>query len=381
MNIEQFHTIADELLDYYKETNIHNELKSLRDNLANQEAQPHQAQFQQSVSNQFLKIQKILSNTRVDTFNPVWNDILNELGCLDYVGTRLLNRIVTIFRENTITPTVAKKEIEAIYNYVNSDRDNLFKIVEAFEYFKIGCEKLNEDEAELGIRIPRSFVSDNLIDFSKELQAISKEFRIFNEIVTGSRTELKLKSISSSEFNIFIEYLPKVAMVVVNVLEKVINIYKLFLDIKNHKNGLTIAKLPKELLEEISKHVDKEIEVRAEEVAKEIIDEYIQNDKIRKNELETELKFLICKLAYRIDNGFNFSVRCGEPNTENEDKEDANNEKLLYFEQIQKANKTLEFLKIDGEPILSLPVPQEKKETTNKEGNSTSSKKGAKKEK
>ena len=77
----------------------------------------------------------------------------------------------------------------------------------------------------------------------------------------------------------------------------------------------------------------------------------------RKNELSVELKYSLKKIANRIDRGFNIEVRMEEPiQPADADAHVTADVKALVqsHETIRAASETLQFLKLEGEPILRL---------------------------
>ena len=76
------------------------------------------------------------------------------------------------------------------------------------------------------------------------------------------------------------------------------------------------------------------------------------------NELTDALRISLNKLANRIDRGYNIEVRVAElPKQEVQEGQDNadQTEKIQHFEAIKKAAPNLQFIRLDGEPVLSLP--------------------------
>jgi hypothetical protein len=100
-------------------------------------------------------------------------------------------------------------------------------------------------------------------------------------------------------------------------------------------------------------------------LVKELLAEYKgKSDAGRKNELSIELKFALKKVANRIDRGFNIEVRMEEPTMPAEADEEADDKvKALAksHERIQAASENLQFLKLDGDPILQLAESKDEK--------------------
>jgi hypothetical protein len=77
-----------------------------------------------------------------------------------------------------------------------------------------------------------------------------------------------------------------------------------------------------------------------------------------------ELRLALKKIANRVDRGFNIDVRVAPPETteaeEGEEADPEEAENLKYYEMIEAASENLQFLRLEGDPILSLPEKPEK---------------------
>jgi hypothetical protein len=100
------------------------------------------------------------------------------------------------------------------------------------------------------------------------------------------------------------------------------------------------------------------MEKSIEDIIKNLSKEYNGNgDQGRKNELLNAARISLNKLANRIDHGFNFEVRIGLIEDENEDETEPDPDVL----EIQAASAALQFMKLEGAPILSLSEKSVKK--------------------
>jgi hypothetical protein len=88
--------------------------------------------------------------------------------------------------------------------------------------------------------------------------------------------------------------------------------------------------------------------------------------KNRRNELAVELRLAMDRIANRIDRGYNIEIRVAPIQEQKQEgtEEDKAKDIREQIKLIQEAGKTLRFLKLQGEPILSLP--ESEKETPKK---------------
>ncbi len=79
--------------------------------------------------------------------------------------------------------------------------------------------------------------------------------------------------------------------------------------------------------------------------------------------MATALRFALRKIATRIDNGYNVEIRVKPLSEEDTSEEgESQSEDGKHITTILSVAKALEFLKLEGDPILSLPESQQKKE-------------------
>jgi hypothetical protein len=99
-----------------------------------------------------------------------------------------------------------------------------------------------------------------------------------------------------------------------------------------------------------------------EKIAVEIVSEYHKkDDKGRKNELTNSVRISLNKIANRIDKGFNLEVRVAPITEENtESDENKGDELKKSIATIQAATPNMQFMNLEGQPILRLPETEKK---------------------
>ena len=231
-------------------------------------------------------------------------------------------------------------------------------IKEPFRALKIASEDLDPGECELGVLVPRAFLGNRLDRFATELEELNQIFGVFAEVASGSRPGFEIKTISSTDLSVYLEVGAIVGACIATSVERIVALYKQLLEIRKTQAELTKLGVDKKNLKGLEDHANGVMETGIERLVKEIMSEYMPKGEAgRKNELSIELKFAMKKIANRIDRGFNIEVRMEEPNVEAEDPESATvDERLLLaaHARVSQASANLQFLKLEGEPILQL---------------------------
>ena len=359
MNAERLHAVAADVKADLARTNLLGILQQLVSALQNLVNQPQQGQYQQQVSAALANLSSAIESSRFQEFSPSWHETIDELGAGGLLGPELLEQVTAIFAKNAITPSVALSLLQDLLQHLTTFSTALDQVLASFRSLNLGKEDLAPGECELGILIPRAFVDNRLDRFSKELDELNKMFGVFEEVATGSRPSFEIRAISSSELTVYLELAAVVAACVATSIERIIELYKKLLEIRKLNGELIKQGLEKKSLKGVEDHANKVMDVGIDELVKELIGQYVKDDSGRKNEISIELKFALKKIANRVDRGFNFEVRMEEPEpTDGGEGEGEDSPKYLAlvanFERVNAAAPVLQFLRLEGDPILSL---------------------------
>jgi hypothetical protein len=190
------------------------------------------------------------------------------------------------------------------------------------------------------------------------LEELNRIFGVFSELSTGSRPGFEIKTISSTDLTVYLKATAVVSACVATAIERIITLYKSLLEIRKIQGELVKQGLEKENLKGIEDHANGIMSNGIDKLVKELLAEYMpKGEKGRVNELSIELKLVLGKVADRIDRGFNIEVRMEAPKVEpGADSDDQVEQKALIAShaKIATASKHLQFLKLEGEPLLKL---------------------------
>lgn len=363
MNAERLHVIVRAIRDEIQSPDLIGLLEQISENLTTQDKEPDNQNFQKVTSDNLRLLYGALEGAASNEFSPAWEQFSLEIGAHDLLGSRLQVRLQNIFERNQITPAVARDELEELLAQVRELNSAVSRVSEGFEHLKIGAEELNPGECEVGVLIPRSYVRNNLDTFSGELDELDFIFKTFAEVATGARPALEIRTISSSDLTVFLSIPPQVAAFVATAVEEIVSLYKSLLKIRKLRAELMKQDIPEDRLGGIEDHVNNLMNNGIESLAGELVDKHFNKSQNvgRKNELRNGLKAALKKIAGRIDNGFNIEIRI-EPMPEDDDKRERSaKEKDLeeHVSTIRAASKNLQFINLEGDPILHLPETEE----------------------
>jgi len=366
MNAERLNAIAHAIQKDFKKTNVIQIIRELVTNLENQVNQSNAPEYQQQVASLREQLRDALQTAGSNDFSPTWQQAVQELGISGLLGNILLKRVEDIFSRNLITPAAALEEMRVLADAAKSLNDAIDRLIGSYDALHIGSEDLEPGQCEIGVLIPRGFVSNKLDELGVELGKVNKILGVFEELATGTRSGFAIRTISTTDFSVFLDSSHAVCACVAVAIERLIAIYRGLLEIRKLRGELQKLGLTKKELKDVEAHAEGKMDTGIDGIVKEMMKEYRHGqDQNRNNEIAIELKMSLKRMAARIDRGFNVEVRMRE--IEEPIKADTdpsslgeNEESIRDFEIIQAAAKTLQFLKLDGQPILKLSDENQK---------------------
>lgn len=360
MNAERLHAIAVALHKEMVATQTVAQIEALCSSLQQVLQQNNHPQFQENLANNLKKIYSSLSVCPSENFSPAWKQLLSEMGGTPFFGLSLKATVEEVFQRNQITPAVALKELQELSQKLRGFQQALDQILAAFKQFRIGNEKLEPGECEIGMLIPREAVDNNLNGFAHELKELIFVLNTFSEVATGKPDELSIKTISSTDLTVYLHAHAPFAACLAVAVERIVALYKQLLEIKKIRSELLKQGVPDKQTAGIEEYANNAMENGIETLTLELLEKYHHGkDGPRKNELANGIRVSLNRIANRIDRGYNIEVRV-EPLKEDVPDNEESKKTAEEIGAIQAASKNMQFMKLEGKPILKLPENTDK---------------------
>jgi hypothetical protein len=358
MNAERLHIVARTLKRELDERKTVDRLQALV-NACQAIGQQSNASTQQNLVSARDSFYEAVTDTPSDSFTPAWRQILKEMGGEELFGKNLKSWVQQILAENQMTPLVAYQRLQEIYTKLQAFKESLDHLITAFTNFRIGSEKLAPGEAEIALLIPREAVDNKLADFTEELDNLKFILNTLSEVATGHQEDLKIRTVSSSALMLFLAASPGFAAMMAKVIDFIVGQYKKILEIKKLQVEIERLQLPDEISEKTKEHANTRMEGEINKFTTEIMQEYVVQDDGRKNELKVAVKISLDMIANRIDRGFNFEVRIEPPKALAKGEPESDGAIQQAVKTIQAASVNMQYMKLEGPPILALPEKTE----------------------
>jgi len=298
MNAERLHALALQIKNELKRTKAVENVEVIAAALQ-RVMQQMTGQHQQQLAEAVTQFRNGMEKSEIAGWSPAWIELVKEIGYHDILGPELRTRIEEILSRNEITPAIAKQEVDAINGRLQTLRESVNQLDTALNNLRIGAEALESGQCEIGFLIPRPAVDNELDELGEEFEELDKILRTISEVATGDGGPAKVRTISSTDFMVFVTQLPAAAALLALIVDKLV---------VGYKNILEVRKLHGELSERMGKKSIKEVENFAETqmtkvinaTVEEAIKRYRDKDSGRRNELRTALDVALRKLADRI---------------------------------------------------------------------------------
>lgn len=376
MNAERMHAVARKLHADLQATDLPGQLQRLSETMTSMVNAPQEASYQTTVSTLRAEVSAALRNSVVNTMSPVERQVLDEWGVSHLLGETLLEQIETAFDGNQFTIQTAQQEVERFVAPLQGLQAQLDQLTAAMEGLRIGAEELEPGEFEVDVLVPRAAVRDELGELGTEFTELEKILLPFVELVTGSRPGITVRSVASSDFTLYLAAAPGVAVAIAKAVDEVLKVYERIQNLRKTKAAIESLQLGdggEETIEQsvgpLEAYANSAMQQGTTEIARAIVEEF-KSDRLpegRGFQLEIEVRRSLLKVAERIDDGYNISVRVGElvPAAEDADGEDGSSpeadahreltEQIRAVKERSERSRTL--MNLTGAPILSLKMP------------------------
>jgi hypothetical protein len=249
-----------------------------------------------------------------------------------------------------MTPGVAHQELAKTAERLEGFETALDDLLSSFEQFRIGAERLSPGEAEITLLIPREAVHSKLNEFADELKKLKFVLNTFSQLASEKTDDFRIRTLSSSGLMVYLAAAPVLAAILAKVIDFIVSQYKKILEIKKLQLEIARLELPEEISDKTKEHANSFMEAQIEKFAVELVDQYPLPKGNPNHELGVAVRVSLSRLANRIDRGFNFEVRIEPP------KEPAKDPQVQQAVQaIQAASGNMQYMKLEGPPILALP--------------------------
>lgn len=371
MHLGRFHATIFALAGHFRSANIQTKLEECAAAL-DQYAQSRDPTVLQTFRDKFDSVLKAAETKDADLQQPYSQQVINELSVADFLDTKLQDTLHWIVAERAFDHAGIASDLRELAGDITKKSSRILEIDKAFTELAVEFEQVEGSEAEIGVLLPREIVGESLSALTSEFDKLGKLFRAINELTGAQDYDPKIRTISSSWWQIFLELGPEQILVWVLVIERIVGLFKSNLEIKSLQQQLLTNAIPKKITDLLEKEIDKRVASGLESLVAEVVEKHANNpDQARLNELKVQLRHGLRHLAKRINQGSQIEINVSVPDdpkelpppAEGEEPDaalqasiDGQRAKLAILREVRERSRlaSTETLKISGETQLLL---------------------------
>jgi hypothetical protein len=314
MHLGRFHAVVAELAAHYRETKVSTVLESAAAALDQLDSNRDQAEIE--AFRGFVEDAKRAGDAEnPDLFQPFARDVVEQLGLEDTFNPALAQNIDALVSTSGFDVQGLAQKLRRLSASLSKKIESVQAIDSSFTRLDVEYQRVDSNEAEVGLILPREVVGERLSSLSSEFNEINKLAKAINELVGGGDYEPRVVTISSSAWQVFLDLTPEQIAIWVLAIERIINLFKTNLEIKALSNQLREKNLPEKITKAIEQEVNKRVKAQLDKLAKEIRKGKRKAAHLegRANELETQLRHGLYYLAKRLSQGAKVEINLPIP--------------------------------------------------------------------
>lgn len=338
MNLAKFNFVVRSLTEYYEENDILSLLEEVTSSLQAHisSASAEKIQLFRTYLEELKKAARDVPHfSNLESFKSVIRETKGE----DYFGENLESSLDSIVSNQGLMPAEILLNLTEFKKELSDYIDKITTLADTFEKLNVEYDEIQFGQFEFSALLPKELIGNTVSDINKELSHLDKLFKGLNELLGYGATSPKVKTISSSWWQFFLELDGTQTAAITFAIERIVNLYKTSLEIKKLREETKTLKLDKKITDLIEKEIDKKIKEGMKKISSELRKKFQKNDDDqRANELETQIRQELILIAKRLDQGAIYEVKAGIPNMPEEPEEsiDSTPQSLADFEKRKK---------------------------------------------
>lgn len=313
MHLGRFHATVYDLTEHFSARNIPEKLEECAVALDNY-AQARDSSYLTSFRTNYEALLKSIEISDPDLKQPYAQQIILELAIADILDPIVTKHIQEIITNRAFDHAGIAADFRVLAEKIKKRLVHITNIDKSFSALKVEFERVDGLEAEVGILLPREVVGSSLSALTSEFTKLGKLFRAINELTGAHEYDPKVRTISSSWWQLFLELDAVQVLVWVTAIERIVTLFKSNLEIKVLQQTLAEKNIPSEITDMIEKEIDLRVKTSLHEIASDLRKEHAKiQDEGRLNEVETQLRQGLHHLAMRINQGSQVEINVGIP--------------------------------------------------------------------
>jgi hypothetical protein len=280
-------------------------LQSAATTLASSPADPSANDNFVIAHNQILAtLQKAEANTAAVSIRSA----LKEVRLDSLIGANLLSKLNQIFEAKPFLIPPAAQAIQALVQEVKQSLALLNKAITALKELGFEPEDIAPQEYELGVLMPDGVTKNDLKTIQDQIEKWIRVVETIERLVNGvPPAEIKVRSLSSGSFDLFLSIDPKGAYALLILASGVYGIFRAHQNVVKKREELEADKIPQDVIEGMKRYEKDLIEKGKQQTLEYLLKHKAENLQDLP-ELETSLKNAIRFVLKSVNHGVDVEV-------------------------------------------------------------------------
>lgn len=370
MDLGRFH-YAINIIDTEIETlQISTHLDKLIQDLNNIASNPGNSDVSKTFKDHVNELREILLKSELS--NPSDEEVAQvvfDLDLVEFVGQRLLERILETFQSNQLSATLASTELATLKQAVLKKLSQVQALNNSFTELGVEYFNFEDGDGEMLIDLPVEMETKTLEDLSKEAKEWHRICDAVCETFDPTRTPVTIRTLASGSWLLYLAGTPAFIYGIAKCMKGVNSILAELIKARSLYSELVANRTPKEILKKLDQHNATKVKTDLDELATSLVKEFYKGgDDGRQNELRNALSLALQRLSRKLADGSRVQLRLvmpkepvieegQEPTAEQAEQRRAVEEAKKIRLEIEQAKPQLDFDEHQAELQKALPAP------------------------
>lgn len=332
MHLGRFHAALWDISQHLREAKIPEKLEEIASTLDQIQSNPSENLIQ-TYRTQVEAVKKSATVKDIDLKKPYPQQIIDELNIRKLLNPDFSQELDEVSQASTFSASNTALKIRDLSKKFKISQYHLLHADSAFSFFEVEFERVGEGECEIGLLLPRHIVGETLPELAKEFSKFGHLFQQVNELTGAAEYNPKIRTISSSWWQFFVQLEPEQIQAWIDVTKDLVELWGAVLAIKKVKQELESKNVSEAVLKALEDDIQAKIDLGVGRVSAELRAKHGRiDDEGRANELENGITQGLRHMAKRMAQGGLVEIDVSPPKalpSEHTDDESIRQAKLL----------------------------------------------------
>jgi hypothetical protein len=343
MNVQKFFQTLRFITETETTHEVQSKLEAVNTSLINLVSSPTNPTYQAALAAAMVSLSQAVAELVEDVSVEQEEDVL-EVGGKYFFDPELASKIKNSISANAMTPSVVSDYVKELTSHRFGYLSTVEQTLDGLESLGVSSDEPEPGSTAVSFIVPRELFKNELAEFSKQLNYISRLILCYSEAITGKPEAVKLNELSCSNPTVVIAAGVKVVSALATVVALFLTTWEKVERFRKLRAEIIAEGLSKSAVDEFTERIETTVTETIEESTQLVLKDS-KVDSGRKNELESAIRQETKRLFGQIERGLKVNFRATIDET-------ASAPVKAAIEAVNYTNRDLRFPEPDAEPVL-----------------------------